>query len=77
MAVRGYQIKMKREELRLIIRALEGDKDAIRALEEAADNDNRWSKLVTIKGAASAVAALAAAFLGVKATVSAIWSNWK
>ncbi len=68
---------MKREELRLIIRALEGDKDAIRELEAAADNDNRWSKIVTIKGVAGAIAALTAAFLGVKATVAAIWSNWK
>ena len=68
---------MKRDELRLIIRALEGDKDAIKLLEVKADDDDRWNKLVTVKGAASAIAALTAAFLGVKATVYAIWSNWK
>jgi hypothetical protein len=68
---------MKRDELRLIIRALEGDKDAIALLEAKADDDDRWNKLVTVKGAASAIAALTAAFLGVKATVYAIWSNWK
>jgi hypothetical protein len=68
---------MKREELRLIIRALEGDKGAIDHLEAVADNDSRWSKWQVVKGAASAIAALTAAFLGVKATVQAIWSNWK
>ncbi len=68
---------MKREELRLIIRALEGDKGAIEQLEGIADKDHRWSKWSTIKGAASAIAALTAAVLGIKATLSAFWSNWK
>jgi hypothetical protein len=68
---------MKREELRLIIRALEGDKGAIEQLEGIADKDHRWSKWTTIKGAASAIAALTAAIWGIKQTVSAIWSNLK
>lgn len=68
---------MKREELRLIIRAVEGDKSAIEKLECIADNDARWSSWGVVKAVASAVVAVTAAILGLKATVSALWSNWK
>lgn len=67
---------MKRSEVRLLIRAMQGDKEALDELERIADDDSRWSRWPTVKMAANAGLAVIVAGSGLAAAIKTLWSYW-